>query len=78
MEALKEMITKLIEHESSIHELNHLIETVEVDEGNILLLDDLIASFKEYEAEIRGLRQALVVRGLNYRANDFLAKNKKR
>ena len=77
MEEVKDEVTRLLNQECPISRVNHLINKIEVDDVTIKTLNEAINYLEMHEAEIRRVRQLLMLKTRDYWVKDLVKENKK-
>jgi hypothetical protein len=62
MEELKDEVTRILNQECPVSRVNHLINTIAVNEDNVEAINEAINYLEMHESEIRRVRQLLMLK----------------
>lgn len=77
MEEIKDEVTRLLNQECPISRVNHLINGIQVDDVTINTINEAINYLEMHEAEIRRVRQLLMLKTRDYWVNDLVTGKQK-
>ena len=77
MEEIKDEVTRLLNQECPISRVNNLINNIEVNDVTIDTVNEAINYLEMHEAEIRRVRQLLMLKTRDYWVKDLVSENNK-